>query len=607
MSFLKGRSPEQIEKQIAAAMGDVEPDLILVNGEIVNVATGEIYHANIAIKEDRIVRVGKIADLIRKYPNTNKIDCKNSYLLPGFIDTHLHTESTFLPPTHFTQLALPRGTTTVVVDPHEIGNVLGTKGLDLYIRETKDLPLEFLVELPSCVPAAPTLENGASILQGHLYKELMNKDKYVALAEMMNFPGVIFRDPDVMLKLSHAEKSGKIREGHAPGLVGKELQAYLTAGISSCHESITVDEAIDKLRAGCKIQLREGSFAKNLVNLGIGFRDNLKQAKNPWNHIIICSDDRHANDLLEFGHLDHSLRLLVNDVGLDPLTAIQICTINPANHLMRQDLGMIGPGKIANIARVDNLKNYNVLDVISKGIHIAHHNKMIKKLLCPNYPDWALNTVKPAFIPGINMYSINSPDEIEEGRIQAHIIGVLEQSVITDHLIEKVPIENSRVVLDNNQDLAYFFLLDRYGKTKNFSKSLVKGFKFEGDVAVASTVAHDSHQLLVTGNNPQCMDTAIKSIISNKGGQIIVSKKGDNLTSKILKLPYAGLMSIDPPEIVAKKMNEMKEFSKNIVIGISEPFMALSFMALPVIPKLKLTDRGLVNVEKFELIDLFGT
>jgi adenine deaminase len=604
MMYPRGRSPEELTLQIGAAMGDIAPDLLLIGGEIVNVVTGEIYFADLAIKDNRIVRVGDTGDITVKFKNIRTINCKNSYLLPGLIDSHLHTESTFLPPTHFTKVALPRGTTTAVVDPHEIVNVLGLQGLKLYVNETLNLPLEFLVEIPSCVPAAPPLENGGSNLPSQLYEDLIANENHFALAEMMNFPGVIYRDKEVMEKLSYAEQSGKIREGHAPGLVGKEMQAYLTAGISSCHESITVDEVIEKLRAGCKIQLREGSFAQNLLELGSGIKEKLADAKNPWNNVIICSDDRHADDLINFGHLDHSLRLLVNDLNLDPITSIQLCTINPANHLLRQDLGVLGPGKTANITRVNNLKDFEVLDVISKGKHAAHNNELIIDLALPSYPEWALNTLNPAFVPEQSMYKIQGP--INEGKVQAHVIGVIEHSLITDHLIEHVTIEENQVILEKRQDLSYFFLIDRYGQSTQMSKSLTKGFDFAGKVAVASTVAHDSHQLLVTGNDATCMDIAVKTIIKNNGGQAIVTSKNGDTINKSLALPYAGLMSIDPPMQVARRMMELKSLSKEVVHGISEPFMALSFMALPVIPKLKLTDMGLVDVEKFELIDLFS-
>ncbi|MHA2092910.1 MAG: adenine deaminase C-terminal domain-containing protein [Candidatus Kariarchaeaceae archaeon] len=475
--------------------------------------------------------------------------------------------------------------------------------MELYVSETKNLPLEFLVEIPSCVPAASSLENGSAILTSDDYVSLVKDDRFFALAEMMNFPGVIYRDPEVMKKLSYAETAGLIREGHAPGLVGKELQAYLTGGISSCHESISGAEAIEKLRAGCKIQLREGSYARNLVDLGKSIKNDMDEAQSRWNNVIICSDDRHADDLLDTGHLDHSLNLLVNEVGLDPITAIQICTINPANHLQRPDLGSIGPGKTANIIRVDNLKHFKVLDVISRGKHVAHDQSLINSLNQPSYPDWVLNTVTPSFIPNENDFTISGPNQIEEGRVNAHVIGTIEHSLFTNHLIESVKIEDSVVVSEEGID--FFFLLDRYGKTENLSKSLVKGFNFEGKAAVASTVAHDSHQLLIVGNDRSCIHKAMQVILDSNGGQTIVAERNGGYEVKSLALPYAGLMSIDSPSNVAKTMRSMKQFSQDVVTGISEPFMSLSFMALPVIPKLKLTDRGLVDVDQFKLINLF--
>lgn len=602
------RTPDELDRQIGASMGEIAPDLLLIGGQIINTVTAEVYEADIAIKDDRIIRVGDITDLRSKFTNVKTIDCSESYLAPGFIDTHLHTESTLLPPTAFTTLALPRGTTTVVVDPHEIANVLGISGLDIYVKEAKKLPLEFLIEIPSCVPAAPSLETAAQLLTNKELQPLIEDQQcYFALAEMMNFPGVIYRDPDVLQKLSLADKHGRIREGHAPGLIGKELQAYLTAGINSCHESIDIHEAIEKLRLGCHIQLREGSFAKNLVHLGSGIKNQLKSALTPWKQVIIASDDRHADDLIDLGHLDHSLRLLVHEVGLDPITAIQISTINPAKHLLRPDLGIIGPGKIANIVRIKDLQQFEVLDVIARGQHVAHNHTLLISLSSPEYPAWALNTVKPKYIPLVKDFYVPAPYGYHDEKVSAHVIGALEHSLITDHLIRDISIENNRVILEDKENLAYFFLLDRYGKTDHFSKSLVSGFNFQQHGALASTVAHDCHQLILCGNDDRSLYVAMQSVIKSQGGLAIAIRNGDTINVETLPLPYAGLMSIEPPKTVARKISYLKQLSNELCDGISEPFMALSFMALPVIPKLKLTDNGLVDVEKFEIIDLFIT
>ena len=601
------RSVNELDQQIASSMCELTPDLLVGNGNLVNVASGEIYKADIAIKDNIIVRVGNCSDFISKFQKIPTIDASNSFVLPGLIDSHLHTESTLLTPTNFTNLALPRGTTTVVVDPHEIGNVLGLKGLELYVQEAISLPLEFLVEISSCVPAAPTLETAKNILTSKELQPLLDDPRYFALAEMMNYPGVIFRDPDVLAKLSYADKTGRILEGHSPGLLGKELQAYLTAGIKSCHESFEVPEVIEKLRLGVSIQLREGSFAKNLIHLANGIKRELKDAKTPWEHVIIASDDRHADDLIDLGHLDHSLRLLVNDVGLDPVTAIQICTINPARHLLRPDLGIIAPGRQANICTVNNLQQFIIQDVISQGKHVAHNGNLTVELPKQSYPDWSLQTVKPSYIPSLEDFSITGPKDVEEGKLSAHIIGGLEHSLITDHLVRKVPIEDNKVVIDHSQyDLAYIFLLDRYGLTDHFSKALVSGFNFKNLGAFASTVAHDSHQLIIVGNDPQCMFDALKTVITNNGGLVVTQKdQGDTNQKHWLSLPYAGLMSIESSFEVGKKIKNLKNKSRELTSGISEPFMALSFMALPVIPKLKLTDKGIVDVEKFKIINLF--
>jgi len=602
---MKHRTAEELTIQVAAAMGDEPIDLVIIGGKVVNTITGEILDADIAIKDERIVQVGNCDEL--DLSEATRIDATGSYLIPGLIDSHLHTESTLMTPTHFTEVALPRGTTAIACDPHEIGNVLGIPGLEIYVNEAKDVPMEFMVEIPSCVPAAPTLENGPNTITAEEYKPLLADDRFFALAEMMNFPGVIYRDEEVMKKLAYAGQAGKIREGHAPGLQGKKLQAYLTAGITSDHESYLVKEVVEKLRSGMKIQLREGSFARNLLTLAKGIKAEFGNKGSAWDSVIICTDDKHADDILTEGHLDHALRLLVNEVGIDPVTAIRVCSLNPARHLNRNDLGAITAGRVANIVKINNLQEFKVEDVIAQGKHVAKNHELLVELAEREYPDWALDTVNPKYIPSLAEYRIAGPDNLKDGMVDAHVIGVIEHSLVSDHLIREVAIKNGYVDLSDSVDLAYYFLLDRHDNTENFAKSLVSGFDFQGEAAVASTVAHDSHQLLLTGNSIEAIDFALHKLIENHGGQIIVQKQDNEYEYRVLPLPYAGLMSTESPEQVAEKMIEMKAFSKQVCPGISEPFMSLSFMALPVIPALKLTDLGLVDVDKFEIIELFNS
>lgn len=600
------RKIDQLESHIAASMGDIAPDLLIQGGEIVNVITGEIYNANIATKGDRIVRVGSTSDLVEKYGETKTIDATGSYLIPGLVESHLHIESTFLPPTYFAATVLPRGTTTAVVDPHEVMNVLGVRGLELFKNETKNLPLEILVEIPSCVPAAPPLETISQVVTVEEYERIISDPDYFALAEMMNFPGVLYRDKEVLAKLSLSEQFGKLVEGHSPGLSGKELQSYLTAGIWSDHEASEAAEAIEKLRLGMAVQIREGSFTKDLLKVGRGIMKELSGAKTPWQNVIIASDDRHADDLFAYGHLDHSLRLLVQEVGLDPVTAVQVCSYNVARYLRRSDIGLLGPGRRANIVRVDNLRDFTVLDVVAQGQHIAHAGKLLTPLQPPSYPDWALTTVKPLWVPEVNDIFVPGPPGLTTGTAKAHIIGIQDHSIVTDHIIREVTVEGGKVLLKPEDDLAMFFILNRYGQNKNFARSLISGFAFNQPVGFASTVAHDSHQLLIAGNDPPLIHAAMNLVLEANGGQAYATQNaGGEVESNILPLPYAGLMSNLPPAEVVARMTEMKEKAKKLSGKISEPFMALSFLGLPVIPKLKLTDKGLVDVEQFKVIDLY--
>ncbi|MHA1686140.1 MAG: amidohydrolase family protein, partial [Candidatus Heimdallarchaeaceae archaeon] len=344
------------------AMAKKPAEIIIENGTIANVLTQELIEANIAIAKGKIIYVGQASEDF-KGAKTQVIDAKGKYIVPGFIESHIHIESSMLTLTEFAKAIVRHGTTTCVIDPHEIANVLGVKGINILVKESKNLPIRFLIEVPSCVPAVTGLETPGAVISSKKIKKLIKRKEFFALAEMMNYPGVFLGDKEVLAKISATLTNNKIVEGHAPLLSGKELQAYITAGVSSDHECSTADEALEKLRLGMKIQVRQGSFAKDLINIISELKDKDIDRRN----IVVASDDRNAIDLLHEGHINHSLKLLV-DTGIDPLEALQMATINTAQHLkLDHVIGSIAPGKSADIVILDNLYQFSVDSVISQG------------------------------------------------------------------------------------------------------------------------------------------------------------------------------------------------------------------------------------------------
>ncbi|MHA1779118.1 MAG: adenine deaminase [Candidatus Heimdallarchaeaceae archaeon] len=572
------------------AMAKKPAEIIIENGTIANVLTQELIEANIAIAKGKIIYVGQASEDF-KGAKTQVIDAKGKYIVPGFIESHIHIESSMLTLTEFAKAIVRHGTTTCVIDPHEIANVLGVKGINILVKESKNLPIRFLIEVPSCVPAVTGLETPGAVISSKKIKKLIKRKEFFALAEMMNYPGVFLGDKEVLAKISATLTNNKIVEGHAPLLSGKELQAYITAGVSSDHECSTADEALEKLRLGMKIQVRQGSFAKDLINIISELKDKDIDRRN----IVVASDDRNAIDLLHEGHINHSLKLLV-DTGIDPLEALQMATINTAQHLkLDHVIGSIAPGKSADIVILDNLYQFSVDSVISQGNILIFKNDYFYSFKPFRYPDFALKTTKKLVIPEISDLKIKANGN---KTVICHVIRVKEHSLITEKEEAKLKIKDGYVLPDVENDILPIAVINRHTKKKSIGKSFVTGLGIK-DAAIASTVAHDCHQMIVTGTDYNLMLQAIEKLKASGGGQIIVT----NNKTTLLSLPFAGLMSTKTLEEVVKDLKQLRNHEEELKPNISELFMGLAFIALPVIPHLKLTDKGLVDVDAFKLIE----
>ncbi len=561
---------------IKVARGLEPADLVLKGGQVVNVFSGELELVDLAISGDRIAGLGR-------YQGHEEVDVTGCYLAPGLIDPHLHVESSMVAPPELARAVVPRGTTALVADPHEIANVLGIPGIRFLIDASVGLPLDIFFMAPSCVPATH-LETSGARLDATDLKQLLDEPRILGLAEVMNFPGVIDGDPEVLNKL--ALFSGRPIDGHAPFLSGADLCAYVLPGISTDHECSALDEAREKLARGQRILIREGSEAKNL--------DALLALVNDHNYrrAAFCTDDRHPEDLIDQGHLDYILRRAVSQ-GLDPVRALTMATLNPAETYGLTRRGALAPGYLADVVVFKSLENFEAIKVFKSGRLVAENGELTAPLSTAAVPDWAgpMN-VAPLDLDGLVVPAAGP---------RARAIELIPGQLLTGHLVVDAPVLGGRLVSDIDRDLIRMIVVERHSGTGNVGQGLVKGFGFKQG-AVASSVAHDSHNIVAAGVSDEELLLAVKTVERMRGGLVVVAAN-DILAE--LPLPLAGLMSSTSIEQTARAARNLKDAAKKIGGRIENPFMTLAFMALPVIPSLKLTDKGLVDVERFELTSLF--
>lgn len=562
---------DELERRIAAGLGDIPADLVLRGGQVFDVVTGALIPGDVAICGAVIVGIGA------EYQAAEVIDVTGLTLVPGFIDTHLHVESSLLTPHEFDRCVTPRGITTAICDPHEIANVIGVEGIRWFQEASRHLLMDLRVQLSSCVPSTHMETAGAEIGAEDL-AELRGHPSAIGLAEFMNYPGVIHRDPAAMAKL-RLFQGGHI-DGHCPQLSGRDLNAYIAAGIRTEHEATTADEALEKLRKGMRVLIREGSVSKDLEALAPVLTDATSA------YLCLCTDDRNPLDIGEQGHLDYMIRRLIA-LGASPLAAYRAASLSAAEAFGLKDRGQIAPGKRADIVALGDLAACDVRLVLAGG-RLVDATAFASRASLP--PVGRQSVKAPQVSPAHFRCSVN--------RSATDVIGILDGKIITEHLREDIAPEAGDKRPDPARDLVRITVIERHGRNGNIANGFVRGFGLKRG-AIASTVCHDHHNIAVVGVDYGDMALAANRLSQIEGG-FVVACEGRVLAE--LALPVAGLMSLEPFETVRSALFELRRAAKSLGVVLEEPFLQLAFLALPVIPALKITDRGMVDVTRFEII-----
>ncbi|MEA5078087.1 MAG: adenine deaminase [Anaerolineaceae bacterium] len=578
---------------VDCAMGRVPADTVIRNGKWVCVQTGEIIpNTDIAIRKGRIAYVGEDASHAIG-ESTHVIDAQGKYLVPGLLDGHMHVESGMLTVTEFVRAAMPHGTTGMFADPHEIANVFGLRGVRLMVDDAAQQPIHVFIQMPSCVPSAPGFETPGAVLGPTEVAEAMTWPGIIGLGEMMNFPGVFMGDDKVHAEMSATRCAGKVIGGHyaSPDL-GLPFHGYLAGGPQDDHEGTTKEGAIARARQGMKVMMRYGSAWHDVA---AQVKAVTEAGLNPRG-FILCTDDCHSATLVQEGHIDRVVRHAVSQ-GLDPMIALQMCTINTAEHFgVSREMGMIAPGRYADILLVEDLQNFNAELVIARGVEVAREGKVLIELPSIEYADWACQSVHLK-------HSVSASDfrlEYQNGsEVMANVIGIIENQAPNRHLKLKMKNQQGEIKADLSQDICKVALIDRHHASGTVQVGLVSGFGFNVPCAIATTVAHDSHQLVVVGTDDEDMAIAANTLAECGGGQVVV--KQGQVIGKV-ELPIGGLMSNEHAAVVAKKAASVLDGFKSCGCLLNNPNMQLSLIGLVVIPELRISDLGLVDVTKFDFI-----
>ncbi|MBC2581226.1 adenine deaminase [Clostridium sp. DJ247] len=569
-------SVEMKQKRIKVAMKDEKADLVIKNANIVNVFTKEIVKADIAVSMDQIVGIGS-------YSGANEIDAEGKFVCPGLIDSHVHIESSMVTPSEFAKAVLPHGTTTIIADPHEIANVCGVNGINFMLNQSKSLPLNSYFMMPSCVPSTPFENNGAD-LSAELIEAFLSNDRVLGLGEVMDYPSVISGNEAMLKKIDLFDN--KIIDGHSPNLTGAKLNAYRAAGILTDHECSTIEEVIEHLRLGMYVQIREGSAAKNLNNIVKGLLAN----NIGFDRCIFCTDDKHLEDIREYGHISYNVKKSIS-CGVDPIEAICMATINSAQCYKLKRLGAVAPGYSADLILLNSLEDFDIDKVLYRGKTVYENKKLCIDISSKIEDRNVFNTVR---IPSITTDDL----KINLKSNKATIIRLTSNELITQKEVSEVKVVDGVFVQDEH--FSKIAVVERHKATKNIGLGIVSNFNIKNG-AIASTVAHDSHNLIVIGDNDEDMLIAIEELKRVNGGYTVVS---NGKIMGTLELPVAGLMSDNTAEFVEYTLKNMLEQAKSL--GINEkidPFITLSFLALPVIPEIRVTDQGLFDVTQFKFIE----
>lgn len=565
-----------IERPLAAARGDVPCDLVITNARVVNVLSADIEHACVGVCDGLVVGLGD-------YAGRETVDAGGAFLVPGFIDAHIHIESTLLTLPEFARAVLPRGTSAVVIDPHEIANVHGLEGIRYMLECARRSPLDVRVMLPSCVPATP-FESAAAALNAADLETLIGDPHVGGIGELMNFPAMIGGDAEMLRRAALA--GSKAADGHGPGLSGKALNAYILAGAQTDHESTTALEAREKLRRGIHVHIREGSAEHNLADI--------VPIVTPANgaQFSFASDDRHPDDLMRHGHLDHSVRLAIAR-GMDPILAIQLASLNTARFYRLRRLGAIAPGYQADFFLTRTLEDCRPTTCWKRGRLVARNGECVADIPPPPAP--------PAGSMRVAALADTAFDVAAAGRT-VRVMDLVPGQIITRPAVEAAPVRNGRLASDPGRDILKIAVIERHHATGRVGVGLVRGFGLQRG-ALASTVAHDAHNLIVVGVNDADMLAAARALIEGGGGFSVA--EGGKATC-VMHLPIAGLMSDRPLSEVVASQEKLLTAARALGGKIENPFMTLSFLALTPIPSLKITDRGLFDATVFKPVSLFA-
>lgn len=564
-----------VQQKLAIARGEQPAETLFKNARLVNVLSGEIHEAGVAVADGRIIGLGD-------YRARKVVDLKAAYLAPSLIDGHFHVESSMLTAPEFARAVAPHGTGAVVIDPHEYANVLGLDGIRYVLESTKNLAVDFFIMLPSCVPATPLETAGAKLTADDL-KLMMHDERIAGVAELMNFPGVYLGQKSELAKIEAGK--GKAIDGHAPGLRGKNLNAYVLAGVRSDHESVGVAEAREKLRLGMHVLLREGSTERNLEHLL-----PLVNANN-FQNCSFATDDKLAGDLVKEGHIDHCVRKCIKG-GLPPVTALQIATINTARHYNLHNLGAIAPRFWADFIVFDSLKNFRVRQTWKKGALVAEDGEFLGRT--PSKVPLPRSTMNLRYAPG--QLAVKAA-----GHKKIRVIDIIPNQIVTREHHAPPRIVDGEIVADTSRDILKIVVVERHRATGRVGVGFVRGFKLKRG-AIGSTVAHDAHNVVVAGANDRDIRFAIQELERLQGGQVAVA---DETVMAELPLPIAGLVSDLPLSRAMKKIDGLNAAARALGCDLAAPFMSLSFLALSPIPALKLTDQGLIDATRLQPISLF--
>ena len=586
---------------VNVAMGRSPADLVIKNGQWVCVQSGEILsNTDIAVVDGHIAYVGEDAGHAIG-PQTQVIEAGGRYLVPGLLDAHMHVESGMVTVTEFVRAVATHGTTGIFIDPHEMANVFGLKGVRLMVDEAAVQPIHVWVQMPACVPSAPGMETPGASITPEDVAEAMTWPGIIGLGEMMNFPGVIQSDEKMHAEMDATRRAGKVISGHYPAPdLGLPFHGYVAGGPQDDHEGTRVEDAIARVRQGMKPMLRYGS---SWFDVATQVKAITEKGLDP-RHFILCTDDSHAGTLSGQGHMDRVLRHAIAE-GLEPMTAIQMATLNSAEHFgLSRELGQIAPGRWADILLVDDLNDFHAQSVIAKGVLVAREGRLLVDLPAYPYPEWASQSIKLGHALSEADFKLEVTSK--EKRVICNVIGVIENQAPTRHLRMEIPVvdgelRTSHAAPGTSPDVAKIALVERHRATGGVTMGLVSGFGLQGRCAIASSVAHDSHHMIVVGTDEACMALAGNRLAETGGGQVVV--KDGKLIGEV-RLPIGGLMSNEPADAVARQAGTVLAGFKACGCELNNPNMQLSLLALVVIPELRISDKGLVDVTKFEFISV---